>query len=366
MKIAFIGQKGIPASYGGVERWTEEVATRLAAKGHDVTVYCRYHYTKTKNGRYNGIKLINIPSIPTKHLDTITHTLFATIHALTKAFDVIFYQALGPSSLIFIPKIFMIPVVTIIHRLDWKSPKWNIFAKLYLKFGEWITIKFADKVIVVSKEVKKYLKKIHNKKTTYIPNGITLFFPEKDYLPKWGLQKDKYILAVGRLVPEKRLDLLIKAFKSINSDYKLVIAGGSSFSEDYVNCLRELSSEKFVLFTNYVFTNQLAALYQNAYLFVNPSIVEGMPLVVLEAAGYGCCILLSDIEEHKDILGDNVFYFKKDELDNLKEKLQFLIKNPILVNEKKHKVKEFALTHYDWDKITKEIEECIGKLQIVV
>jgi len=229
LKIAFIGQKGIPVEQGGIEKHVQELSVGLADRGFDVTVYSRYHYTKSHQKQYLGVKIINLPSIKSKHLDAITHTLTASIHSLFQNYDIIHYHGVGPSLLSWIPRIFKpsAKVLATLHCLDREHPKWGLIAKLALTIGEWTACHFPHETIVVSKTLKKYCQKYYKHQTIYIPNGANVGSTTKrqnsSSLKQFDLKPNKYFLSVSRLVPQKQLHTLIEAYKEINTDKKLVI-----------------------------------------------------------------------------------------------------------------------------------------------
>ena len=313
MKIAFIGQKGIPATFGGVEYHVDELSRGLAALGHDVRVYVRDWYTDKATRSYRGVRLIHLPTIRTKHLDASVHSLFSTLHALGTGADIIHYHAIGPSFFSILPKFLGRRTVSTVHRLDWDTEKWKKPAKLALRVGEWISIKVPDRTIVVSEELRRYFLKKYGRETIHISHGIHL--PDK--LPaavireRYGLRERGYILFMGRLVPEKRVEWLIEAFRELKKDaaapegLKLVIAGGTSASGDYVLKLRDLAREiPGIVFTGYVTGVVKDELLSNALFFVLPSRLEGFPIVLLEAMSFGLCCLCSDILPHQEAIHD--------------------------------------------------------------
>ncbi|HAT4141230.1 TPA: glycosyltransferase family 4 protein [Clostridium perfringens] len=360
MKIAMIGQKGIPSRAGGVEIHVEEIAKRLVENGDEVTVYCREGYCEKKYENYNGINIKYIKSINTKHLDAITYTFLATINAIKNDYDIIQYHALGPSMLSFIPRIFKKKVVSTVHGLDWQRDKWGIIAKTALKFGEYATAKFPNKTITVSKSSVEYYKEKYHKDIIYIPNGIDKKRKiEPNIINKeFGLNKNGYILFLARLVPEKGVHHLIEAYKNIKTDKKLVIAGGSSHSDDYVKELKKISGDNNnIIFTGFVTGDIIDELFFNAYTYVLPSEIEGLPISLLEAMAYGQCCLVSDIEENIDVIGEYGVSFKNKSVDSLTDKLNFLLNTPNKVNELKKSSEEYILNKYNWNKIA---EETIG------
>jgi glycosyltransferase involved in cell wall biosynthesis len=358
MKIAMIGQKGIPSRSGGVEIHVEEIAERLVKMGHDMTVYCRKSYCENVEGSsYKGIRIRYIPSINTKHLDAITYTFFSTMHALFSGIKVFHYHALGPSTLAFIPKIFGKKVVSTVHGLDWQRDKWGGFATKFLKFGEYASVKFTHKTISVSETHIEYFKKKYNKEITYIPNGVNKpeILEPKEIEEKFGLEKDKYILFLARLVPEKGAHYLIEAYKKINTDFKLVIAGGGSHSSDYEEKLKtENVGNDNIVFTGFVKDNLLRELFSNAYLYVLPSDIEGLPIALLEAMSYGLCCLTSDIPENKLVIDKHGFTFRAGNCEDLKDKLEYLFSNRNKIKGIGRNAEEYVFNKYNWNKVANQ------------
>jgi glycosyltransferase involved in cell wall biosynthesis len=357
MKIALIGQKGIPATYGGIENYVEEISTRLAQRGHQVFVYCRPHYTSLE-GIYNGVILKKIYSLKTKHLDALSHTFLSSFDSLFHDFDVVNYQALGPSSLSFIPRIFgNARVVVTIHSLDWKRSKWNGLAKTVLKLTEYPSIYSPHKVTCVSNRLKDYFEEKFKKEVTTIPTGINSPITRKaDKIKKFGLEKDRYILFLGRLVPEKGCHYLIDAFEKLNTEMKLFIAGRGFFSDQYVKELHSHQSER-IIFGGYVEKDVLEELFSNAYLYVLPSEVEGKSQTIVQALSYGRCVLASNIPENLEVIGKWGYSFKNKDVEDLKDKLEYLINNKKLVKQEEKQRKEYACSNFSWDKTVETLEK---------
>ena len=314
LKIAMIGHKRIPSREGGIEIVVEELATRMVEAGHEVYVYNRkgHHVSGKENDtqqlrEYKGIRIITIPTFANKKLNAIVYSFLATLRALFGRYDVIHYHAEGPCAMLWIPHLFKIRTVATIHGLDWQRSKWGGFATKFLLFGEKIAAKYADEVIVLSHNMQQYFKDTYNRETVLIPNGITKPHLKSDthIKEKWGLEKDSYILFLARIVPEKGLHYLLDAFCEIKTDKKLVIAGGSSHTDDYMKEISEKASQDSrILMTGFVQGELLEELYSNAYIYVLPSDVEGMPISLLEAMSYGNCCLISDIAENMEVVSD--------------------------------------------------------------
>lgn len=352
MKIAMIGQKGIPSRAGGVEIHVEELAAGLVEMGQQVDVYCRKYYCKNRVKEHRGIRLYYIPTISTKHLDAIVYTFIATIVALCKGYDVFHYHACGPSSLCWIPKLFGKKVVCTTHGLDWKRAKWGAIGQEYLKFGEKIINKYADEIVVLNDPMKIYFDETYQRETNVIPNGVEEHEPLKAEIikEKWGLTSGSYILFLGRLVPEKGVHYLIEAYQKMNTDKKLVIAGGSSHSDDYVERLAAMSLDNDnIIMTGFVSGQTLEELYSNAFLYVLPSDVEGLPISLLEAMSYKRYCLVSDIKENTTTSNGKAAAFQKGNVEDLYEKLREIDGMPLSEVESKGKeAGEYVAENYQW------------------
>lgn len=359
MKIAIIGQKGIPARSGGVERHVEELAVRLAQQGHEVLAYVRPNYTDKNLQEYKDVKLISLPSIPTKHLDAITHTFRACLDVIKRDVDVIHFHSIGPSSLIWLVKLLKpkIPIIATVHCPDYRHQKWGLFAKICLRFGELIACTLADKTIAVSKNLRDYAIKKYNGHIDYIPNGVSISVKnDESALRKFSLEKNGYILAVSRLIRHKGLQYLISAFKNIKTDKKLVIAGAGAHTEKFVKELKERAvGDKRIIFTGEQTGDVLNTLFANAYLFVQPSETEGLSIALLEAMAYGKTALVSDIAENIEAISYTGFTFKNKNSADLLGKLNFLLRNERIVRETGERASTRVGKEYNWDNIAVKI-----------
>lgn len=368
LRIAMIGHKRIPSREGGVEIVVEELSVRMAQKGHRVEAYNRYgHHVSGKKyddeygwkGRkyYKGVRVRIIPTFQSSSLNAIVYSFLATLRALFTKYDVLHYHAEGPCAMLWIPKMFGKRVVVTIHGLDWQRAKWGNFASRVIKFGEKMAARHADEVIVLSRNVQQYFKEEYGRKVTYIPNGINR--PERrkaDLIrEKYGLEKDGYFLFLARIVPEKGLHYLIEAYQKLDTDKKLVIAGGNSQAVEYMEQIHEMAAkDDRILMTDFVQGQTLEELYSNAYAFVLPSDVEGMALSLLEAMSYGNCCLVSDICENTEVVEDQALHFRKGDVKDLWEKLQYLLEHPDTVERLRSGSADFICGKYNWDEVVDE------------
>lgn len=332
MRILFIGQKGIPAIYGGIEYHVDELSRGLAARGHDVRVYVRNWYTDKRIKSVHGVRLIPMPTVRSKHLDASVHSVVCSFHALFSGADIIHYHAIGPALFSWIPRLFGKKVVCTVHRQDWQAEKWKPVARTFLKIGERASIRFPQRTIVVARALQGYFKEKYGKDTIYITHGgFTAVHREASLIKaKYGLRGKDYILFLGRLVPEKRVDLLIRVFRELKrtspriQNIKLVIAGGSSATGAYVRSLEKMSEkEPDIHFVGFVSGVEKEELFSNALVFVLPSRLEGFPIALLEAKSYGLCCLVSDISPHREAIqdGSNGLFFRADDFSDLASKL---------------------------------------------
>lgn len=362
LRVAMLGHKRIPSREGGIEIVVKELSTRIVKKGHRVVSYNRsgHHVAGTefdekKRGEdYEGVVLKDVFTINRRGLAAMTSSVFASLRAAFGKYDVVHVHAEGPAFMCWLPKLFGKRVIVTVHGLDWARAKWGKFASFYIRTGEKNAVRFADEIIVLSASVQDYFKKTYGRETKCIPNGVNR--PEireiKEIREKWGLEKDEYILYLGRIVPEKGEKYLIEAFRKIDTDKKLVIAGGSSDTDEFMNELKEMAkSDDRVIFTGFIQGRTLEELYSNAYVYCLPSDLEGMPLSLLEAMSYGNCCLTSDIPECAEVIEDKAVTFKKGDVKDLKENLEWLVSNPEEVKRYKATATEFICEKYSWDDV---------------
>lgn len=365
LKIAMLGHKRIPSREGGVEVVVEELATRMVAQGHDVTCYNRkgHHIAGEtfdnqeiqKKTMYKGIHLKQVWTINRRGFAAMTSSFFASVLIAFSPYDIVHFHAEGPCAMLWLPKLFGKRCIVTVHGLDHQRAKWGKKAKAYIRFGEKVAVKFADEIIVLSKNVQEYFTTTYGRETVYIPNGTEAQQPQSaDKIARaLQLHKDEYILYLGRIVPEKGLEYLIQAFRKTNTDKKLVIAGSSSDTDDYCKRIRHLAKDnKRIVFVGFVQGQALAELYSNAYIYALPSDLEGMPLTLLEAMSYGNCCLVSDIPECTEVVEDYAVVFAKGNVEDLTRKLQMLCDDVAFVQGYKAQASAFICNKYNWDDVS--------------
>lgn len=363
MKIAFIGTRGIPACYSGFETFCEELSWRLAEQGHEVTVYNRSNYIDYKNPYYRGVRLIRLPTVKHKHFDTLFHTFLSVSHAIFQKYDIVYFCIVGNSPLTIIPRIFGQKVILNVDGADWEREKWKGFAKRYLRWSEKIATKIPHIVIADSRVIQERYKEIYKKETVFIPYGANIELNHNDdYLEKFGLEKNKYILFVGRLEPENQAHLLLKVFRTIKSDLKLAVVGDAPYAGEYKKELHHLADDR-VVFTGFVFGEGYQQLSTHAYFYVLTSGVEGTRPVLLDQMAFGNCVLVRNSKANMEVIGNSGFAFDRQrEIDDLKDKLEYLINHPEKVRLYGNKAQMRVRKEYDWDIITEKYKKLFTQL----
>ena len=367
MKIAMLGHKRIPSREGGVEIVVEELCTRMVKLGHEVTCYNRKgHHISGKDfdqeisDTYKGIEIKNVFTIDKKGIAAMIASVTGAIAATFGKFDIVHFHAEGPCAMLWLPKLFGKRCVATIHGLDHQRAKWGKLASTYIMMGEKCAAKYADEIIVLSKGVQDYVMETYGRKTNFIPNGVNRPISREANIIKeeYGLERNDYILFLGRLVPEKGIRYLIEAFRQVDTDKKLVIAGGSSDTDAFAEELRELAKgDERILFTGFVQGEKLDELYSNAYVYTLPSDLEGMPLSLLEAMSYGNCCLVSDIEECASVVEDHAVVFQKSNVLDLRDQLQKACDHPEVVRQYQMQAADFICEKYNWDEVVEKTLE---------
>ena len=361
VRVAFIGGRGVVSKYSGIEAYYEEVGKKLAEMGYEITVYCRTYFTPAL-AEHNGMRLVRLPAIRSKHLETVTHTFLSTVHAIFSDCDIVHYHALGPALFSFLPRLFGKQTVVTVQGLDWQRKKWGYLASFTLRLGELAAVHFPNATMVVSKSLQRYYRERCGIETAYIPNGAVI--REKTILrrlPEWGLDPDGYILFLGRFSPEKNCDLLVDAYQKLDTPTKLVFAGGSSHTNFYADQLRRHQSDH-IRFLDWVSGEDLNELLTHATLFALPSDLEGLSLALLDAMGAGVCVLTSDIPENREVVEDAGFTFRTGDVDDLARMLRMLLSNPEMRETAAQNSKQRIEKQYLWPQIAAQIGQAYGQL----
>lgn len=362
MRIAMLGHKRVPSREGGVEVVAGELATRLAALGHEVTCYNRagHHvsgkaFNEEKRREYRGVRLITVPTVNIKGVAAMSASLFASIRAALGRYDVVHFHTEGPCATLWLPKLLGKRCIVTVHGLDHQRSKWGRLARSYILLGEKVAARFADEIIVLSEGVQRYFLETYKRQTTLIPNGLPQVQRRTAELitQRYGVAADEYFLYLGRITPEKGIGYLIEAFRRIRTDKKLIVAGGASDSAEYFAQLKaQAADDPRIIFTDFVQGQVLEELYSNAMAYVLPSDLEGMPISLLEAISFGNCCLVSDIPENSDVAGECGVTFRRGDPDDLARQLSALLETPEMVSRCRQAAKAAAARGCTWDTVT--------------
>lgn len=359
MRIAYIAVKGMPIG-GGIEKVTEEIGSRLVKRGHNVIVYSSRDYGTKSDGMYEGMEIRTVPSVNTKTLHKLSICFNATRDLMKRMdADVVHFHAVGPSVFSVFPRLKGVPTVVQTHGVEWQRDKWGIVGKTFFWLSDYTVAYFPTKATAVSQVQKRYYEARFGKEIVYIPNGVS---PVESRPPEWildrGLKENSYILFAARLVEEKGAHFLIPAFRALDTDMKLVIAGDASHAEKYKAELRRLAgADPRIVFTGFITGRPLQELFSNAYLFCLPSTLEGLPVALLDAMSYGNCCLSSDIPENREVMEGYGYTFKNRGVEDLRERLSYLLAHPEEVKGMKATAREHVLNTYSWDHVTDRMEQ---------
>lgn len=352
---------------GGVERAVEEIAVRLAANGHDVTVYCRTSYATSRQPTYRGVRLRYLPAVDTKHLEAISHSLLATIDAIRRRYDIVHFHALGPGLCAPLARAAGLPVVTTVHRLDFRAGKWGLLARAVLRVGARVAARVPQRTIVVSRQLQQWFDEEYGRAATYVPNGVDV--PVEPAGVDAALNgRGRHFLFLGRLVPEKDVDTLIEAYRGVTADLELVIAGAPSRTEDYESRLRRLAAgDARIRFTGAVYGEDKRALVGHTFAFCQPSSVEGLPIALLEMMADGVCPIVSDIPEHLEVVTSDdgdvaAIVFRVGDPQSLREALTTALERPRMVAERGRAARRLVVGRYRWDDVVESLQRVYSEV----
>ncbi|GAB4191149.1 MAG: glycosyltransferase [Phycisphaeraceae bacterium] len=365
LKIALMGTRGVPASYSGFETCVEQLGQRLVRRGHEVTVYCRTHHITYPKDTYLGMRLVKLPTIRNKYLDTLAHSFLSSLHALTQPYHVGLYFIAGNSPVTWIPRLAGIRTALNVDGLDWKRDKWNSLAKRYIRFAEWFAQFGPDLYLTDSPLVQDYYREKTGKAPPYIVYGSDIEkLPPGPTLSQYGLEPRKYVLFVGRLVPENNAHHLVEAFRQLDTDMRCVVVGDAPYAEDYQRHLRELAGDdERIVFTGYVFGDGYRELGSNAYAYVATTGVGGTHPALIEAMAMGNCCIVNDTPVNlQTIAGNGLAYEGERGADSLREILEGVLDDPQEAQAYRDKAAQHAATAYSWEAVTDQYEKMCYEL----
>jgi glycosyltransferase involved in cell wall biosynthesis len=357
MRIAILGTRGIPASYGGFETFAEHLATRLVARGHDVTVYGRSHYISPRQLEFHGVKIKVLPTIRHKYLDTVIHTLLSAIHAVFGRFDAVLICNAANAPFVPILRLTGTPVALNVDGLEHKRKKWGWLGRRYYLLAERLSTILPNVTVTDAQVIHDYYQARYRAASRMIAYGSEVERrPDPAAVRKWRAEANRYVLYVSRLEPENNAHLVIEAFKKVKTAFRLLVVGDAPYARDYINELRARArGDKRIVFTGFIFGQDYRALQQNAYCYVHATEVGGTHPALLEAMGYGNCVLTLAAPENLEVVGDAGIAYR-DEAD-LTEKLQRVLRDGSLVQSYRYRAQQRVQRHYDWERVVDQYEQ---------
>jgi len=356
LRIAILGIRGIPANYGGFETFAEEMAPRLAAKGHHVTVYGRSNFIKTKEKVYKGVHLIVLPTIAHKYLDTPVHAFLSTLHAMFRPYDVLLYCNSANSFCTFLPRLTGKCIILNVDGLEWKRSKWSSFGKWVYKISEWMATFLPNHIVTDARDVQTYYEKKFQQPSTYIPYGaVTGKVESDDALRRFGVKKNEYVLYVSRLEPENNAHVVVKAFEKVKTKMNLVVVGDAPYSHDYIRRLKSTKDPR-IIFTGYVFGKGYREFQSHAVCYVQGTEVGGTHPALVEAMAHGNCVLANDVPEHREVLGDAGHYFQANKAGDLTALLERVLASPGEIRNYQQRASKRVKQKYSWEQVTTAYE----------
>ena len=361
MHIAILGTRGVPASYGGFETFAEHLSTRLVARGHDVTVYCRSHYVSPRQLEYHGVRLKVLPTIRHKYFDTVVHTFLSALRAVPERFDAALICNAANAAFAPILRWTGTPVAVNVDGLEHKRKKWNWLGRSYYKLAERLSIILPNETVTDARVIQEYYLSHYNASSTMIAYGAEVERRPDPAVRQWRVEPNRYVLYVSRLEPENNAHLVIEAFKKVRTAHKLLIVGDAPYAHEYISELRARArGDKRIIFTGFVFGQDYRTLQQNAYCYVHATEVGGTHPALLEAMGYGNCVLALAAPENIEVLGDAGIPYA-DEAD-LSAQLQRVLRDGSLVSSYRVRAQERIKKHYDWEHVVDRYEELFARM----
>ncbi len=362
MRIAILGTRGVPASYGGFETFAEQLSTRLVARGHDVTVYCRAHYVSPRQLEYKGVRLKVLPTIRHKYFDTVVHAFISAMHAATCRYDAALICNAANAPFAPILRLMGKPVAINVDGLEHKRKKWNWMGRSYYLMAERLAVWFPNETVTDARVIQDYYLARYNAPSTMIAYGAEVERrTDRSAVRQWGVEPNRYVLYVSRLEPENNAAMVVEAFKRVRTPHKLLIVGDAPYAHEYIRELRSLARrDRRIIFTGFVFGDAYRALQQNAYCYVHATEVGGTHPALLEAMGYGNCVLTLDKPENVEAVGDAGIPYA--DAKDLEIKLQRVLRDGGIVNQYRQRAQERVRERYDWEHVVDRYEDLFARI----
>ncbi|HYX30234.1 MAG TPA: glycosyltransferase [Pyrinomonadaceae bacterium] len=361
MRIAILGTRGIPANYGGFETFAEHLSTRLVARGHEVTVYCRAHYVSPRQIEFQGVRLKVLPTIRHKYLDTVVHAFVSALHAAPRRYDAALVCNAANAPFAPILRLAGTPVALNVDGLEHKRKKWNWIGRKYYLMAERLATALPTETITDAKVIQDYYLARHHARSTMIAYGAEVERRIDPSVRRWRVEPNRYVLYVSRLEPENNARMVVEAFKRVRTAHKLLIVGDAPYAHEYIKDLKERArGDKRIVFTGFVFGRDYRTLQQNAYCYIHATEVGGTHPALLEAMGFGNCVLTLAAPENIEAIGDAGIAYA-DEAD-LAHQLQRVLRDGSLVQSYRNRAQARVQQFYDWDYVVDQYEELFARM----
>lgn len=362
MRIAILGTRGVPASYGGFETFAEHLSTRLVARGHEVTVYCRAHYVSPRQLEYHGVRLEVLPTIRHKYFDTVAHAFLSALHAMPRRYDAALICNAANAPFIPLLRWTGTPVAINVDGLEHKRKKWNWLGRSYYLLAERLATILPNVTVTDARVIQEYYLAHHKASSTMIAYGAEVERrPDRAAVRQWRVEPNRYVLYVSRLEPENNAHLVIEAFKKVRTAHKLLIVGDAPYAHDYINKLKQLARrDRRIIFTGFVFGKDYRVLQQNAYCYVHATEVGGTHPALLEAMGYGNCVLTLATPENLEVVGEAGIPYRDEQ--ELSEQLQRVLRDGSLVSSYRQRAQARVEKHYDWEHVVDRYENLFARM----
>ena len=364
MRIAILGTRGVPASYGGFETFAEQLSTRLVARGHSVTVYCRAHYVSPRQIEYKGVRLKVLPTIRHKYFDTVVHSFLSALHTAGTGgrFDAALICNAANAPIAPLLRAAGVPVAINVDGLEHKRKKWNWLGKNYYRLAERLAVWLPNETVTDARVIQDYYNARYRAPSTMIAYGAEVERRlDRAAVKRWGVEPNRYVLYVSRLEPENNAHLVIDAFKRVRTSHRLLVVGDAPYAEEYISRLRALARrDRRIIFTGFVFGDAYRALQQNAYCYVGATEVGGTHPALLEAMGYGNCVLTLATPENNEAVGDAAIQYS--DADDLVVKLQKILRDGATVNQYRQRAQERVRERYNWDYVVDQYENLFARM----
>lgn len=362
MRIAILGTRGIPASYGGFETFAQELATRLVARGHDVTVYGRSHYVDPHLHSYRGVRVVVLPTIRHKYFDTVAHTCLSTLHAMGRPFDVALYCNAANAVFCGLPRLRGTAVVLNVDGVERRRRKWNWLGRAWYLFSERLATWLPHAIVTDARTISRYYRSRYGAETSFIPYGAGLAPTDsRDTLDRLGLAPKEYFLYVSRFEPENNARAVIEGYQAARVGRRLVMVGDAPYAADYITSLKRLAGPG-VIFTGFLFGEPYRELQTHAFAYIHGTEVGGTHPALVEAMGVGGCAVVNDVEENREVAGDAAVYFQAGEPATLAAALERLEHDEGLRTDLSERARVRAAERFSWDRIADDYERLFVRI----